>query len=127
MKKILILVFVLFGLLSIKAQCARNEQVEEQKAVAMTSFRVMVEFEMEDGKRFMLPYELEYFKEDDKTRVRYGVLIIPKELKKIWVGKYASGEFYCKGSENALGKFIRIFLSDSRFKSVYIVMKPDDK
>ena len=42
-------------------------------------------------------------------------------------GKYASGEFYCKGSENALDKFIRIFLSDSRFKSVYIVMKPDDK
>ena len=121
MKKILILVFVLFGLLSIKAQCARNEQVEEQKAVAMTSFRVMVEFEMEDGKRFMLPYELEYFKEDDKTRVRYGVLIIPKELKKIWVGKYASGEFYCKGSENALDKFIRIFLSDSIYESTYFL------
>lgn len=126
MKKMMLLFVVLFSFMSMNGQ---TENVVENGVgtlndVGLTSFRVLVQLEFKCGRRISLLYELDYSKEGDKTLVGYGVMALPKGKQWAFLKKYESGSFVCTGKDNALDKFLRIFLNDPDVKDAYIVMKP---
>lgn len=124
MRKVFFLAVVLYGITPIAAEgFFENQEEVNLYSVDFASFHVMAELTFVKRSKLLLPYELHYSMDGDKTVVKYSLVAIPKELAKTeFYEKYNSGVFTCSGSNNALLEFAKMFLKDPRISEANVVM-----
>lgn len=127
MKQLLFLFAAMFVVTPNVAQEVFEMQKISSSPVDLASFSAFVELTFSKGSKIVLPYEFDYSKEADKTIVTYTVLAMPRDYNlREYLKRFAHGTIVCTGSNNALDRFIKMFLSDPSIKDACIIMKPQN-